>query len=237
MLLLPNVTLVSIFTVCHELTFMAVDDCLKCAEFGDVKLFTDKPGPNTIKIDKFATHNEFARFANYTVPQHLQTSHILTVQWDSWVLNPNAWNDEFLAYDYIGAPWWYNDDYNVGNSGFCLRSKRLMDYLTEHESDFPIGSPEDHVLCREYQKRLPQFKWAPARLAWKFAVERTAIYPVTEVFGFHGLFNWPLVMKREALQERIELASRDPYITSKPEWQEVMRLLKQPTIFHGERVA
>lgn len=231
---LPDVTLCSVFTVCHELSYMAAYDCLKRAEFGDVKLFTDEPrGSGSTKIEKPTSVRQFAEFSHHILPTYIKTSHALHIQWDSWIINPSAWDDRFLEYDYIGAPWWYDDDYNVGNSGFCIRSKRLMDYLTEHKEEYPIGSPEDHTLCREYQRHLPQFKWAPAKLAWNFAVERTQLYPLNEVFGFHGMFRWPLVMRSDALFERLNLAKVEPYITNKPEWQETMNILRAAGIHYG----
>ena len=33
------------------------------------------------------------------------TSHCLIVQPDSWITNPSKWSNDFLNYDYIGAPW------------------------------------------------------------------------------------------------------------------------------------
>jgi len=56
---------------------------------------------------------------------------------DGFVVNPSAWRDEFLDYDYIGAPWPLPKDdfsyrdingkiFRVGNS-VSLRSKRLLD--------------------------------------------------------------------------------------------------------------
>lgn len=216
MLHLPDVTLVCCYNFAHELHGMAVNECLHRATFGGVKLFSDEFGNLPRDMD-------FAEFVNYEVPKRVKTSHLLFIQWDSWILNPSAWTNEFLDYDYIGAPWWYNDEYNVGNSGFSLRSKRLMEFLSEHREEFPIGQPEDHVLCREYQKKLPQFKWAPALLAWHFAFERTAVYPLEQIFGFHGLFNFPYVMNPEGLGERLDLAAQDPWITNKPEWNELMQ--------------
>ena len=43
MLDLPDLTLVAVYTVCHELTEMAVAECTRHVRFGDVKLFTDRP--------------------------------------------------------------------------------------------------------------------------------------------------------------------------------------------------
>lgn len=210
MLSLPDVTLVCIFDTAHELHELAAYECLKRASFGDVLIVADP--------------KDYERFFHYEMPKQIKTSHVLAIQWDSWIINPSAWRGQFLAYDYIGAPWWYADEYNVGNSGFTLLSKRLMEFLASHEDEFPVGKPYDHVLCREYQKRLSQFKWAPSDLAWHFSFERTAKYPLTEVFGFHGLFNFPFVLDKDALEKRLKLASKEPWITDKPEWQELGRV-------------
>jgi len=215
MLSLPNVTLCCVYDRVHELHRLAIDECLQRATFGGV---VTGPPPDGMTYERFVHHE---------LPKQITTSHLLLIQWDSWIINAGAWHDEFLEYDYVGAPWWYKDRYNVGNSGFCLLSKRLMEFLAEHENEFPIGQPYDHVLCREYQKRLPQFKWAPDTLAWHFAFERTAAYPLQEVFGFHGLFNFPIVLDPVQLSDRLHLAGREPHITSKPEWAEVMSVARE----------
>jgi hypothetical protein len=52
---------------------------------------------------------------------------ILLCQEDSCIFNKNI--DDFLEYDYIGAPWPFgqNDNaYGVGNGGFSLRTKQIM---------------------------------------------------------------------------------------------------------------
>ncbi len=57
MLDLPDLTLVAIYTVAHELTEMAVAECTRHVRFGDVKLFTDRPlrsQVDAIQIERFA---------------------------------------------------------------------------------------------------------------------------------------------------------------------------------------
>ena len=224
MLDLPDVTLVCAFTVCHDLTLMAVDECLKHARFGDVKLFTDKDlGRETIPV-KFTNIDEAAQFTTYNLPDYIKTSHALFVQWDSWILDPSLWNDDYLKYDYIGAPWWYNDSLNVGNSGFHLRSLALLKFLAEHEQEFPIVMPEDQTLCRKYQLLLPQFKWAPEELAQAFAFERVRPCIESRHFGFHGLFNWPFILTPDKLAERMALARANPYVQSTGMLAELDRL-------------
>jgi hypothetical protein len=225
---LPDVTLVSIFTVAHELSRLAIGECVSRVKFGDIKVFTDRPQDDEICVGPFDTGEQVARFAIYGMPGYIKTRYILLIQWDSWVINPEAWSDEFLKYDYMGAPWWYRDPYNVGNSGFCLRSKALIDFLAANEEAFPLALPEDHVLCRNYQRRLPQFKWAPEQLAWRFSFERTMLYPADRVFGFHGLFNWPRVLSPVSLQKRLCLVEQNEYARNRPEWHEVRHLLRRP---------
>lgn len=59
----------------------------------------------------------------------------IQVHLDGYPINPNGWRDEFLDYDYIGAPWpeYFFDPmtpnrhkYRVGNGGFCLRTPLFM---------------------------------------------------------------------------------------------------------------
>ncbi len=60
MLDLPDLTLVAIYTVAHELTEMAVAECTRHVRFGDVKLFTDRPlrsQAEAIQIEPFVDLN------------------------------------------------------------------------------------------------------------------------------------------------------------------------------------
>ena len=222
MLELPDVTLFSIHTAAHELHLKALDDCLRHVKFGDVKLFTDKIiGPEAPFVTLIPQSTDLALFHNYEFPKHVKTSHVLAFQWDAWVLNPSAWTNEFLKYDYIGAPWWYFDGFNVGNSGFALRSRALYEYLSEHRDEFPIKPPEDDTLCRHYRKRLPQFKWAPDALAFRFAFER--IRRNFPPFGYHGLFNWPLILTNKQIEER--LVGAPQYVFNKVEYGEMRQLM------------
>lgn len=73
---------------------------------------------------------------------HITSDFCISIQHDGFIINPNLWDDEFLNYDYIGAPWSdgliqstdavFNDVKNsrkyslVGNGGFSLRSRKLL---------------------------------------------------------------------------------------------------------------
>lgn len=134
----------------------------------------------------------------YEMPHHLRTTHWLWIQPDSWVLDEGRWTDEFLKYDYIGAPWplhpasdWarlgYQPGRNVGNGGFSLRSRSLALWVATRPDDYLLWLPEDDCLCRRYRPRLEAegFWWAPPELAERFSFE-CAQPPAEGSFGFHG---------------------------------------------------
>ncbi len=162
------------------------------------------------------------QFTAYEVPRYIRTSHVLFIHWDSWIIDPSMWRPQFLECDYIGAPWWYRDGLNVGNSGFCIRSKALIEFLAAHPTEFPLAMPEDDVLCRQYRPRLPQFKWADEALAHQFSFERTRI-PGAGSFGFHGMFNWPYVLTDVQIAERLLRASA--YVLGSEHCREMQALL------------
>lgn len=229
---LPDVTLVAIETREHKLMRMAIDDCLRVADFGEVLILTD--------VREKITHGEFgvtdlvercqprihivpdwpektgwARSMWFDVPPLLRTSHALLIQWDSWIWDASMWSDDFLKYDYIGSPWWYKDGKNVGNSGFALKSTRLARYVCERRLSYPCDtSAEDDLLCRGYRSKLEDagFVWAPEKVAHKFAFECCRPSEDSRHFGFHGMFNWPDVLDRDRLHERMEVAMKSPYI-------------------------
>lgn len=227
---LPDVTLVCVETREHELAAMAVDDCMEVSEFGDVLVLTDKvkvfdalldrPGVRFVEVEDWPDKVGWSRSWWYDVPPLLRTRQTLNIQWDSWIWQPEMWRDEFLQYDYIGAPWWY-DDRNVGNGGFSLVSTALKRYVAKHRDKFPCDtSVDDDLLCRKYRYRLEQagFFWAPEKVARDFAYEgcgppghpNTA--PPTKHFGFHAMFNWPRVLDNDRLMERLEVARQSPHL-------------------------
>src|SRR5215475_6278927 len=131
---LPDVTLVMIETRQHDLALLAVKDCLAKVQFGDVLIFTDKSSffssqldnVRVIEVPDWPTKIGWSRWLWSGVAPYLRTAYMLAIQWDAWIVNAESWDNDFYCYDYIGAPWWYKDNRNVGNGGFSLRSTRLM---------------------------------------------------------------------------------------------------------------
>jgi hypothetical protein len=219
---LPDVTLVAIDCAAHDLTRLAIEDTLREIVPAAVLLFSDRPFvPEAGWIE---CHNNSVadrdRVLWHIVPQHVRTSHYLTVQWDGWVVDAGLWESEFLSYDYIGAPWpWHESGRRVGNGGFSLRSACLGRFLAEHQQEYPIEHPEDEALCRLHRARLERegFRWAPEDVAARFSLEHGDIRPT---FGFHDCRNFPRLLDREAIAKR--LAAANDYVRQKDEWRGMM---------------
>lgn len=202
---LSNVTLVCVDTVKYGDAITAIQECLKKITPFETLFFTDIDFPadyyKTIKIPHLYSKQDYSSYMLKELGKYpFQTSHILVIQWDGFVLDDNAWTDEYLDYDYIGAPWMYIDGRNVGNGGFSLRSVELHKILAldSHIQDI---HPEDNTICREYRHYLQNnysFKFASDELAAKFSFELHE--PTQSTFGFHGHFHhpWkePVVLKR-----------------------------------------
>lgn len=220
MLQLPDVTLVAADSGQEALTRVALEDCTNRAVFGDHIILGDQPHEiepgggyhHQHVISTCASLQEWSELIWYVAPRYVQTSHMLVVQWDSWIINPEAWDPTWIAYDYIGAPWhWHPEGSNVGNGGFSLRSKRLMIYLAQNRKTLPLGMPEDDVICRRYRPHLEEagFKFADHHTAGRFSMERSK-WTLDVPFGFHGMYNWPKVLTREQIAQRLKLAT--PYV-------------------------
>jgi hypothetical protein len=193
---LKNVTLLGVDCVDIERLKIASDICQKYFDFGAVKLLTSIPDSDSriIPIDPLLSIEEYSKFCIRSMSDFVNTEFVLIIQYDGFILNPDAWTDEFLQYDYIGSPWWYMDDNNVGNGGFSLRSKKLLDILKN--SDFITQfQPEDHHICRTYSQELKNLgiTYAPQKLAEKFGIEGVGkrLSPNgprfwTDQFGFHS---------------------------------------------------
>ena len=134
------------------------------------------------------------------IPAAVETAFTLYVQSDGFALNKSAWTDEFLEYDYIGAPWPFHTDGlgDVGNGGFSLRSRKLHNALRALRVPTAMFNSafEDTLICRTFRRELEEnhdIKFAPAELAAQFSVEVPANDSkidkwIGKSFGFHGKY-------------------------------------------------
>jgi hypothetical protein len=143
----------------------------------------------------------YNQFCLADLHRFITTSHCLTVQGDSRIVNPGAWDDGWLAFDYIGAPWppgHTGTPYRVGNSGFCLRSRRLLQATASLPNDSYVwrgqvkpSSRDDVITCVMYREHLEALglSFAPVDVAARFAFESvTPESPaLSDQFGTHEL--------------------------------------------------
>lgn len=112
-------------------------------------------------------------------------SHILVFQTDSLLLknSPHKIQD-FLAWDYVGAPWRHLPGEVGGNGGLSLRRKSAMLALLRRETLIPAGNiPEDLWFCRKLRRN--RFRVAPPKIAQTFSVE-SIFYK--QPFGIHKAY-------------------------------------------------
>lgn len=203
---LPEVTLCCVDTRLPELALWALERCMSKVRFGEVLFFTDpakvaqRPEGVRLLPCRIDSVPAYSQFMLRGITPHLRTPHLLVVQWDGFVLDAEAWQPEFLQYDYIGAPWpRVPGERGVGNGGFSLRSRRLLDALADPR--LVVSHPEDVCICQVNRDRLEQghgIHFAPRALAERFAYERARVKHPT--FGFHGLFNFADVLAPGALE-------------------------------------
>jgi len=187
----------------------ALNKCCESTSFAEVKFISDISPENLPKeyLWEFAPHifdiNDYNLYMFKEMYRHINTSHALCIHSHSWILNPLMWDDKWLEYDYIGAPWVIkNDAYiswgskehvRVGNGGFSLRSKRLLELPKIH--DLPLLQEqgwynEDGNLVSYYRELMLALgiKYAPVEVAAKFAYENPVPennYGDMKTFGFH----------------------------------------------------
>tara|TARA_R110002074_G_scaffold32309_8_gene90297 strand:- start:3324 stop:3959 length:636 start_codon:yes stop_codon:yes gene_type:complete len=204
---LDNVTLVAVTSVKINESIEALVNSKASIDFASVKLLTDLDGivvdgVDVLKIDKLSNLDEYSKFIVYDLNNYIDTEYALLVQYDGYVINPESWDDEFLKYDYIGAPWpkpnddiTYRDPFNnlvrVGNGGFSLRSKKVLSLPSrknlEWKSHYNYYNEDGFICCHNrHIFEEDGCVFAPINVAAKFSCE----IPVTEhvgvkSFGYH----------------------------------------------------
>lgn len=117
---LPTVTLICVDCVDPDRAQKVLNHCVSMADFGAVKLLTHPEIPELKSLIAYSI------FMLTKVHEHIDTDHVLVVQRDGWILNPESFDPAWLDLDYIGPLFVQYD--KVGSGGFSLRSKRVMNY-------------------------------------------------------------------------------------------------------------
>ena len=214
---LPQVTLCCVDTRSPAEAVYALRHSMSQIDFGRVlylgtprasEMGLDLRGIELVEIEEITSIEAYSRFMLHGLGPYIQTSHVLVVQWDGFVTHPELWQDQFLDYDYIGPPWYKkNHPLEVGNGGFSLRTRRLIDALALLPYD---GSdPEDVAICvmlRDQLQREHGIQFASVELARAFGVEYGKWQPA---FGFHGMHNFAHVMDANALTDWLSNAPQE----------------------------
>lgn len=163
--------------------------CQTIAEFGSTILFSTDPEHSelwkTVEV-KCGNFSDFNALIDRVVPFYLISPFAMSVQEDGFPIQPELWTEEFLEWDYIGAPWL---DGVVGNGGFYIESQRMirarMNLPDNPDFQPPMGNA-DYWLCRTNRVLLESqgMRFAPCDLAAQFSSECSGHNKPS--FGFHG---------------------------------------------------
>ena len=177
MLHLPEITIIALTNKDFEGHKKALDESCKDIVWGGAKIIWD---------ETITSIDDWNRKVVFELTDYVSTPFALLIHADGYVVDRSAWRQEFLDYDYVGAPWPLPiDDYSyrdpegnlirVGNS-VSLRSKRLLDLprkLNLEWREYFGNTNEDGFLCVHNHKVLEEngCRFAPLEVAKYFSKE------------------------------------------------------------------
>lgn len=194
MLKLKDVTLIALTNRDFEGHKLALDKSSEGIEWGAKKIIWD---------DTITGIDDWNYRVVFELWKYVDTAFAMLIHADGYVINPEAWRDEFLDYDYIGAPWPLpTDDYSyrdhagnvirVGNS-VSLRSADILKKPLDLQlswNEYYGNTNEDGYLCCHQRHLLQEhgIKYAPLDVAKYFSREHDI--PENEgiqTFAFHTI--------------------------------------------------
>ena len=199
---MPTFGLCIIDTDSYRLADNAFLNSSKKFKFDKHYILTDQPKlfsnpAQTILVDKIKKVSDYNELVLKFLPDVVDVDYLLIVQFDGFILNEKEWSNIFLHYDYIGAPWPLSTfpEYNVGNGGFSLRSRKLIQACRDLPYDNTIA--EDVFVARHsraYLEMEKAIRFASSGVASHFSVEDVPVpYPT---FGFHALHQLPHLYRK-----------------------------------------
>lgn len=202
-----DVTLVTIETMYHDLAKRAMEETLKRLPIKNVIVFSDQdflPGSKFVQIE----HGDMFSYCQRLLKgmaEHVDTTHMIFQQWDAMAHRDDGWRDYFLLNDYIGAVWpWRPSPDNMGNGGFSLRSRKLLDELQAPHMQMNVfgehGVQEDNYISLVWRKELESkgIVYAPSPVADQFSIE---LSPTGDkAMAHHGLWNIVQFMPRDVVE-------------------------------------
>ena len=194
-------------------TLRVLRHCRSIAAFESVILFTVIDPADSIKIEGLkiiqipdcTERSQWQILNGRTIPAILEKYYrTLCVHEDGFPLKASMWSNDFLDYDYVGAPWFNNS--LVGSGGCCLTSGMLMGLMTM----LPWYNGQTNVdewVCLTHRERLMQngIRFAPTDLAAKFCTETT--HQEFPSFAYHGRSH--AMEKHRLAWEQLEQLEKD----------------------------
>jgi len=207
MIKIPNVTLIAVSSIYIEKTISMLQYSYREIGFGKVKLIThEKPKniPCEIEFCECPKINNIMDYNNimfFDIGKYISTSHCLIIQHDSAVIFPEMWDENWLQWDYIGAPfkivenaYWANNGerVRVGNGGFSLRSTKILNAPKklglELKQEQGFFNEDGNLVCYNRRELLNYgIRYAPVEIAAKFSFENETSenLNIEKPFGFH----------------------------------------------------
>lgn len=111
---------------------------------------------------------------------HFTTEFMLHCETDGYPINFNNWSDDFLKFDYIGAPW--RKDWNlinngrVGNMGCSIQSRNFREWIKSQ----PYNGMSGDVFIAQHLKIEAEkngFTFADIQTALRFSMEHEIEIP------------------------------------------------------------
>lgn len=193
MLKLKNVSLIAVTDIDVSEHWEALQKSCEGIEWGAVSLITPELG----SIDAWN------KFIVYELHEYVATDYCVLIHADGYVIEPEAWREDFMDYDFVGAPWPLpRDNYSyrapggevvrVGNS-VSLRSKRLLELPSELGLEWKsyYGNTNEDGFLNVHNREILQrsgIRFAPIEVAKHFSKEHEI--PENEgikTFAFHTI--------------------------------------------------
>ena len=147
-------------------------------------------------LPKQNNKDAYDEFCSTRLHECFKTSHALVCQLDGFPVRWDKWDEDFLNYDYIGAPWpdgflragGINSDARVGNGGCSLRSMRLCRALTNAKW---VPMADDVFISAMQKQHLESVgaRFADPMTAARFAIEfpNPEHNQIGQPFAFHDV--------------------------------------------------
>jgi hypothetical protein len=174
-----------------EATIPVIRHMQNLANFGRLTLITALPVPVPLPgveiIQIWPTDLAgLGHWLSYMIRFLVRHPYMMHFQDDGFILDPRLWRQQFLAYDYIGAPW---ADGLVGNEGFSIQSQKFLWAKSQFVWDGVDG--QDWFYCRTIRDEMQGLgvRFAPTAVASRFSSELCDQDKPT--FGYHGRQHCP----------------------------------------------